>query len=142
MYNPQTPLQTSIAEATDACKRYKDHVANTYGAGSADGHTSYLLDQEDINALLQGQTDAGIRIYIGHDDKGKGPLVRLFMVGCKKGADGEYHDNQIEPQPAPEPAGQSNAKTMMKLSTTSFSEARLVSGRPCPSECGLYIFWF
>ncbi len=99
-----------------------------------------MLTREDILKLLQGKELNGIRIYIGHEDKGNGPLVRLFMVGCKKGPDDKYHD-QIKQQPPTDPAAAPVANTAMQaiaLRTTEAmtTEARLTSGRPCPSECG------
>lgn len=132
MYNRQEPLQTSITDAATACKQYRDYIANNYKGGVADGYTSYLLNSEDLDALLKGGTLGGIRIYIGHEDRDNGPLVRLFMVGCKKEEDGSYHD-QIEPKPTADPA-------TVNMATRSGEgpaiEMRVTSGRPCPSECG------
>jgi hypothetical protein len=111
--NLSEPLYTSITEAAAACKQYRGYIASQYNEGFAEGYTSYMLNQQDLNTLLQDGTLDGIRIYIGHEDKGNGPLVRLYVVGCKQAQDGTYQDVIDEQQ-----------------------EARLTSGRPCPSECG------
>lgn len=126
------PVQTSITEAAAACRQYRAYIAATYNEGFADGFTSYLLNREDLDALLQQQTLDGIRIYIGHEDRGKGPLVRLFVVGCQQERDGAYHDVIAEGT-----AAQTGSKsTMMQAADGLATVARLTSGRPCPSECG------
>lgn len=134
--NLSEPLQPSLTEAAAACKEYRGYIASRYREGFADGYTSYLLNREDLDALLQDGALNGIRIYIGHEDKGNGPLVRLFVVGCQQAPDGTYQD-VIEEQPTPQPAaGISLKSTMARGAASKPAMARLTSGRPCPSECG------
>ena len=133
--NLSEPLHTSITEAAAACKQYRGYIASQYKEGFADGYTSYMLNRQDLDTLLQDGTLDGIRIYIGHEDKGNGPLVRLFAVGCKLALDGTYQD-VIDEQPATEPAAALSPKSTMMRAAEGLPVARLTSGRPCPSECG------
>ncbi len=133
--NASEPLQTNLTDAAAACKQYRGYIASRYREGFADGYTSYLLNREDLDTLLQEQTLDGIRIYIGHEDKGNGPLVRLFAVGCQLALDGTYQD--VIEETAAEPAAQITTKTTRMLAVEGLAPvARLTSGRPCPSECG------
>ncbi len=130
------PVQTTITEAATACRQYRSYIASQYKEGFADGYTSYLLTRQDLDALLQAQTLDGIRIYIGHEDKGNGPLVRLFVVGCMLAMDGTYQDI-VDEQPAAAPASLLSTKAAMAHTAAGpDAQARLTSGRPCPSECG------
>lgn len=133
--NLSEPLHTSITEAAAACKQYRGYIASQYKEGFADGYTSYMLNRQDLDTLLQDGTLDGIRIHIGHVEKGNGPLVRLFMVGCKRAPDGTYQD-VIDEQFATEPATALSSKSTMMRAAESSAVASLTSGRPCPSECG------
>ncbi|OLY90786.1 hypothetical protein SAMN05444008_12314 [Cnuella takakiae] len=118
-----------LTQATQHCKAYREYMHKQYGATAQTAYNSYLFTREDLMRILydaSGEKD-GIRIYIGFEDAGKGPLVRLYAVPCRQqGA--QYHD-AIEPIDARQGTGAQRTSAVASTDTVR-------SGRPCPSQCG------
>lgn len=114
--------------AAEGCRNYRNYIDRHYGAGNPEGHLSYLLTREDLKSLIDGGLGRldGIRIYIGHTGRAEQPLVRLYVVGVRK--KGPRHDDEL-----PRPPQGAEGKSGEGQST--LAAARLVTGRPCPSQC-------